>query len=70
MARRTSAAAPEPLLHTVPEAARMLSISAGTAWMLIRKGELPSVRLGHRVLIPRAELLAHIAQLAQQGRAS
>ena len=57
---------PEVVLHTVPEAAHLLNVSVNTAWMLVRTNAIPSIRLGHSVRVPRAELLAHIAALAAQ----
>lgn len=46
------------LLLSVGEAAQMLNISTSHAWTLVRRGKLPSLRLGHRVLIPYAKVLA------------
>jgi len=45
-----------PLLVTVPEAARLLSIGLTFAWAMVHKGEIPTVRLGKRVLVPRSAL--------------
>ena len=45
-----------PLLVSVPEAARLLGVGKTFAWALVRSGALPTVRLGKRVLIPRAAL--------------
>ena len=45
------------LTLTVGEAARELGISSYLAWRLVRKGELPSIRLGKLVRVPRAQLL-------------
>jgi excisionase family DNA binding protein len=48
---------------TVEEAAEVLGISRGLGYELVRSGELPSLRLGHRVVIPRRvvdELLASV----------
>ncbi len=42
----------ERLLLTVEEAARRLGIGRSFAWELVRKGELPSIRLGRLVRIP------------------
>jgi excisionase family DNA binding protein len=46
----------EPLTVSVVDAARMLGISRAFAYELVARGELPSVRLGRRVVIPRRAL--------------
>lgn len=38
---------------TVAEVAELLGISRGTAYEYVRTGELPSVRLGRRLVIPK-----------------
>lgn len=50
----------EHLLLTVPEAARLLRVSRAFAYELIARDELPVLRLGRRVLVPREALEAHI----------
>ncbi len=45
-----------PLLLSVPEAARLLGVGVTFGWMLVHNGDVPSVRLGRRVLVPRADL--------------
>ena len=42
---------------TVDEAAKLLRISRGLAFQAVRAGKLPHVRIGRRILIPRATLL-------------
>jgi excisionase family DNA binding protein len=59
----------EPVLVSVPEAARMLSISVRHAWNLIADGKLPSVRLGRRVLVPKRQLLALLDALDEEEHA-
>lgn len=44
------------LTLTVGETAELLGISRSTAYEYVRTGELPSVVLGRRVLIPRHRL--------------
>jgi excisionase family DNA binding protein len=44
------------LLLTVPEAARLLRISRNLAYELVAKGELPAVRLGRVIRVPRRSL--------------
>ena len=43
---------------TVDEAAAYLRISRGLAFAAVRDGNLPSVRIGRRILIPRRQLEA------------
>jgi excisionase family DNA binding protein len=47
----------EPLTLSVDEAARLLGISRGLAYEAARRGDLPVIRLGRRLLVPRARLL-------------
>lgn len=43
---------------TVTEAAQLLGIGRNTAYSAVQRGDLPSLRIGGRVLIPTARLLA------------
>ncbi len=47
---------PEPQALSVDQAAVALGIARGTAYRAVHRGELPSVRIGGRLLIPRAAL--------------
>ncbi len=49
------------VLLTVPEAARRLSLGRTTAYQLIRRGELPSIRVGRAVRVPVHALDAWVA---------
>jgi excisionase family DNA binding protein len=51
----------ERLTMSVPEAARALGISRGHAFAMVHSGELPSIRLGKRLLVPIAALYRMIA---------
>ena len=48
---------------TIPalSAARLLGISRGLAYELVARGELPSLRLGRRITVPRRALEALVA---------
>jgi len=48
--------APARAVLTVGEAAAVLGISRGLAYELARSGELPVIRLGRRLVVPRAAL--------------
>ena len=53
---------PRPLLVSVSETARMLSLSNTTVLRLVNKGTLPSVRIGGSLRIPVDELLKWIKE--------
>lgn len=40
----------------VEDAARFLSISRSSAYAAVRRGEIPSIRIGHRIVVPTAAL--------------
>ncbi len=48
----------ERLTLTVEEASALLGISRAFAYELVARGELPSLRLGRRLLVPRRALEA------------
>jgi excisionase family DNA binding protein len=62
MVKRTK---PIALTMTVEAAARELGISRNTAYECARTGQIPTVRLGRRLLVPRAALEA---MLRGEGR--
>ena len=47
---------PEPLTWTVPEAAQQMGVGPELVRRGIANGELPSISLGNRTLVPRAAL--------------
>lgn len=42
--------------YSVVEAARILGISRGSAYEAARRGQLPTIRIQRRVLVPKAQL--------------
>lgn len=49
------------LTLSVEEAAELLGIGRGLAYELVRTHQIPSLRLGRRVVVPRAQLEAMVA---------
>jgi excisionase family DNA binding protein len=45
-----------PTVFTVLEVAKILRIGYGSAYLAIARGEVPSVRVGRRILVPRYAL--------------
>ena len=54
-------------LLTVPEAAQLLRISRNLAYELVARQQLPSVRLGRVIRVPRTSLDEWIASQAASG---
>ena len=42
--------------YTIEEAAEILGIGRSSAYQAVRSGEIPTVRVGRRLLVPRAAL--------------
>ena len=58
----------KPAVLTVDETARLLRISRVSAYQAVRRGEIPALRVGRRLLVPRVALEAMLAAAAlQQG---
>jgi len=50
------------LCITVPEAAEKLGISRNFAYELVKQGQLPVIRFGKRLLIPRVALAKRLEE--------
>jgi excisionase family DNA binding protein len=58
MARKDNLEPGETLCISVVAAARMLGVSRNTGYEMVRLGQLPTIRCGHRrLLVPKAALL-------------
>ena len=64
------AMAPVKLTYTVTEAAVLLGISRTTAYECVHRGEIPSLTLGRRILITRAQLEHLLGPLTATSNAS
>ena len=56
----------ERLTITVEEAGKLLGISRNSAFEAARRGEIPTVRLGRRILVPRKALERLLEGQAQE----
>jgi len=56
----------ERIVYTVSEAARLLGISRPSAFQGIERGEIPHIRVGRRILIPKAALEKLLANAGSQ----
>jgi excisionase family DNA binding protein len=59
----------EPAYIGVREVADYLGISKRTAYSLVARGDIPSVRVGGQHRIPRSQLERHLAERATKGAA-
>jgi len=51
-----------PLAHQIPEACRRIGIARTSIYQLIKDGEIKSIKVGARTLIPETELQRFIAK--------
>jgi excisionase family DNA binding protein len=67
----TSAGAVSPvedrLVFTVEEAAQLLGISRSFAYEAVQRGEIPSMRIGRRILVPKAALERFLSELGSEA---
>ena len=52
------------LVYTVEEAATLLGISRSFAYEAVQRGDIPSMRIGRRILVPKAALERFLASVA------
>jgi excisionase family DNA binding protein len=57
----------ENVMLTLPEVAKVLRVNKDTAYRLAAQGEIPSVKLGKSVRVPRAALMDYIDQKAREA---
>ena len=57
----------EQLIYRVPDVARLLGCSEAAARRMIEKGDIPSRRLGRRVVVIPEELETFLKTLRQAG---
>jgi excisionase family DNA binding protein len=55
------------LTLTVEEAAEILGISRSSAYEAVGRGEIPSLRFGKRIVIPRAALFRLVDEPSSNG---
>jgi excisionase family DNA binding protein len=58
----TTPTGPDNLVLTVPQAAKLLQLSENTVYSLVAQSQIPHVRFGKSIHIPRWGLLQYIAQ--------
>jgi excisionase family DNA binding protein len=47
---------PERLTYTVDEVGRLLGLSRNSAYQRVADGQIPTIRMGRRLLVPKAAL--------------
>lgn len=46
----------EKLTYSIPEVARLFGIGRNQAYEAAERGDIPTVKIGHRLLVPKAAL--------------
>jgi excisionase family DNA binding protein len=52
---------------TVPEAAEVLGVSRNSAYAAARSGDLPTIRIGRRLLVPVDALERKLTEVSEAG---
>jgi excisionase family DNA binding protein len=58
------------LTYTVPEAAEVLGIGRSAAYQAVHTGEIPSIKIGYRIIIPKVALERKLSEAGQSERES
>ena len=56
------------LVYTVEQAARLLGLGRSGAYEAVRRGDLPAIRVGKRLIIPKTALDRMLAQAGQPSK--
>lgn len=54
----------------MPEVARRLGIGRNAAYAAVQRGEIPSRRIGRRIIVPRVAFEKWLAETPQRRRAA
>jgi excisionase family DNA binding protein len=54
MSKKSTASQPQGRVRTLNEVASALRISRGSAYEAAKRGEIPTIRIGRRILVPDA----------------
>ena len=54
-----------PATMTIPEAAALLDVSRSAAYRAVARGEIPTIRIGRRLLVPTAKLYGMLGWLPE-----
>ena len=57
----------DPLTLSIKEAARILGLSRNSAYLAVHTGQIPSIRFGKRIVVPRAALERMLAEANNYG---
>jgi len=57
----------EPLTMSIREAAKILGVSRSSAYTAVHTGQIPSIRFGSRILIPRVALEKMLSEAVSHG---
>ena len=59
--------AEEKLVYTIPEVSALLSVSIIHGYLMAKTGQIPTIKLGRRIVVPKAALEKFLANAGQKG---
>ena len=57
----------EKLVYTVEEAGALLDLGRSGAYDAVRRGDLPTIRIGRRILVPKEALERMLGRISPAG---
>ena len=60
----------EKMVISVPEAGVLLGISRGQAYLMVKKGRLPVLRLGRRLVVPKPAFMKMLENASSTDNAA
>ena len=57
----------EKLVLTVPEAGELLGVSRAHAYLMVKMGQIPIIKLGRRIVVPKVALEKMLASAGKES---
>lgn len=70
MKRAVKETSSERLTYSIPEVAKLLGINTITAYYLAKREDFPAIRIGRRIIVPKAGLEQWLEQAALERASS
>ena len=60
----------EKLVYSIPEASKLLGVSHIHGYLMAKRGQIPTIKLGRRIVVPKSALLRMLENAGDGPRTS